>query len=446
MKKFFIGCAVLAFAALCVYLWQSDKPVITTYSTPDEVNSTIPQPTQATQAVISEGEKGMVGATIPVVVSLFETSLQSSITNSATSMTLVSGTDRAGTALSGYLCFTVDEGTSSAEFVCGTASSTAVSSLTRGISPLTGTSSVTSLKFAHRRGASVKITNYPQLAIVSRILNGNEPLPNALVYDAAVTSSSLASVLQNVASVAYVNSVALAGAPNASTIAKGVAQAASSLQLASGAALGNTGALLVGVSTSFASSSSATTLVPVTLATGKLSQGFLDLTASWTFSGTTTLAGTTTVSGALLIPTVLATSTAATNKSYVDNRFSYGNSTTTAINSSFPTTGTTTITSIPYTPSIASRVMVTFVATFATGNSSGNGCTASLYIDNNLQTNASVQMNTTAAVAGQGNASFTYITPQLTATSHTITITGQGAGATCSLATNPQMAIINIGN
>src|SRR4051812_45523602 len=60
----------------------------------------------------------MIGATIPVVVSLFETSLQSSISTSDTSMTLVSGTDRAGVSLSGYSCFTIDEGSSSAEFVC----------------------------------------------------------------------------------------------------------------------------------------------------------------------------------------------------------------------------------------------------------------------------------------------------------------------------------------
>src|SRR5690348_15688370 len=66
------------------------------------------------------------GASIPVVVSLFETSLQSKINTSDTSMTLVSGTDRQGNSLSGFICFTIDEGTSNVEFVCGTASSTSV--------------------------------------------------------------------------------------------------------------------------------------------------------------------------------------------------------------------------------------------------------------------------------------------------------------------------------
>ena len=51
----------------------------------------------------------MAGATIPVSVALFETSLATKITAAATSMTLISGVDKAGTSLSGYMCFTIDE-------------------------------------------------------------------------------------------------------------------------------------------------------------------------------------------------------------------------------------------------------------------------------------------------------------------------------------------------
>lgn len=149
-----------------------------------------------------------VGATIPVSVATFQTSLQSSISSSDTSMTLVSGTDKAGNTLSGYICFNIDEGTSIEEFVCGSVSGTAVTSMIRGISPVDGDLEVTALKKAHRRGASVKVTNYPSLAIISRILNGNETIPNALSYASGVgpTASS------DLADKEYVLSVVSGGA------------------------------------------------------------------------------------------------------------------------------------------------------------------------------------------------------------------------------------------
>lgn len=131
-----------------------------------------------------------VGATVPVVVATFQTSLQASITASATSMTLVSGTNSAGNSISGYTCFNIDEGTSVEEFVCGTASGTAVTSMIRGIDPVDGDLEVTALKKIHRRGASVKITNYPSLAIVSRIINGSETFPNTISYANGVTPTA----------------------------------------------------------------------------------------------------------------------------------------------------------------------------------------------------------------------------------------------------------------
>ena len=87
-----------------------------------------------------------MGARIPTVVSLFETSLASKITSSATNMTLVSGKNKAGNALDGYMCFVINEGESNEEFVCGTASSTSVTNMIRGIDPVDGDLEVDSLK------------------------------------------------------------------------------------------------------------------------------------------------------------------------------------------------------------------------------------------------------------------------------------------------------------
>lgn len=159
-----------------------------------------------------------LGATIPVSVAVFQTSLQSSISSSATSMTLVNGTNSAGNSLSGYTCFNIDEGTATEEFVCGTASGTSVTSMIRGIDPVDGDLEVTALKKTHRRGASVKITNYPSLAIVSRILNGNETLPNKISYNSHPTFTADTELIDK----KYVDDIAISGGVDASDVLKGI--------------------------------------------------------------------------------------------------------------------------------------------------------------------------------------------------------------------------------
>lgn len=159
-----------------------------------------------------------VGATIPVSTAVFQTSLSSGITSSATSMTLVNGTNAAGNSLSGYTCFNIDEGTSLEEFVCGTASGTSVTSMIRGIDPADGDLEVTALKKAHRRGASVKITDYPSIAILSRILNGDETIPNKITYATGFTFTAGNELVTKT----YVDGVAISGGADASATTKGI--------------------------------------------------------------------------------------------------------------------------------------------------------------------------------------------------------------------------------
>jgi len=86
----------------------------------------------------------------------------------------------------------------------------------------------------------------------------------------------------------------------------------------------------------FNATQSATTTVPVTGTNGKLSQAFLDLTESWTFSGTTVISGALTSSGATIfsssvdfstaIPTIPTTAPTSddevASKKYVDDAIS----------------------------------------------------------------------------------------------------------------------------
>lgn len=260
----------------------------------------------APPAVIQELPQVSLGTAIPKVIAVFTTSLQSAISTSDTSMTLVSGTDKAGNAISGYTCFNIDEGSVSEEFVCGTASSTSVTGMIRGVDPVNGSLEVSTLKKAHRRGAIVKITNYPVEGIIARILNGTDTVPNKLTYDPSVSTSSFSNN-QELVSKGYADSLTFSGAPNGSFTQKGIYEEATQAELFAGTATGTTLADLAAPARYFNGTSTATTTVPVTGSNGKLSQGFLDLTQAFSFtggvtanqltvSGTSTLA-TTTVSG-----------------------------------------------------------------------------------------------------------------------------------------------------
>lgn len=182
---------------------------------------------------------------IPTPVALFETSLASAITSSASSMTLTSATDKAGNTLaSSTYAFVIDSGTSQEEVVIADCTGTACTNMTRGISPLTGTTTVASLQFAHRRGASVKITDAPQLLILSRLTNGIQQFPNLLSYKSG-TACSVGSGNGTICDKAYIDGVAVAGASNANETTKGIVEIATDIEGASTTQMGSTGARLV---------------------------------------------------------------------------------------------------------------------------------------------------------------------------------------------------------
>ena len=151
-----------------------------------------------------------LGAAIPVSTPLFQSSLLSPITSSASSMTLVSGVDKAGTSLSGFVCFTIDSGTPQVEYTCGTAAGTAISGLTRGVGP-DGITPVTALQFAHRRGADVRVTDFPTLGILSRVLNGQNSVPNLLYYETGVGATGAGASSTDIMSKAYIDLVGAGG-------------------------------------------------------------------------------------------------------------------------------------------------------------------------------------------------------------------------------------------
>lgn len=223
-----------------------------------------------------------VGATnaIESPVALFETSLASSISSSATSMSLVSATTLDGSTLaSSTYSFIIDEGTASQEFVIADCTGTVCTNMERGISAITGSTSVTALQFAHRRGASVKITDAPILIKLTRIANGIGTFPNIISY----TSHPTFTATTNIVDKKYVDDTAFSGAGviDATTAARGVVELATQAETSAGTANGSSGVLVIPNSTATSTYNSATAplRVVVTKNDGLIDQNFLGLSA-----------------------------------------------------------------------------------------------------------------------------------------------------------------------
>lgn len=248
-----------------------------------------------------------LGAALPAATAVFQTSLAAPITSSATTMTLTANSVRGGGSLSGFNCFSVDEGSAQAETICGTVSGTTVSSLTRGVSQSTGTTTVSALQFSHRRGANVKITDFPLIQILKAQNNGEDTFNNPLVYN-SIATTTVAANRNYLASVGLVQDIAFngAGVIDATTAAKGVVELATGAEAAASTANGSAGilALPATLATSTWNSGTAANRIPVTgVSTKTIDPNFLNLasytgntqTTNLTATGTVSVTGTTTL-------------------------------------------------------------------------------------------------------------------------------------------------------
>jgi len=236
-----------------------------------------------------------LGTAIPDVIAVFETSLASKITSTQTTMTLVSGTTDDGTTLSGTYGFVIDEGSASQEFVLATCASTACTGLSRGISTVTGTSTVASLQKSHRRGASVKITDHPVLVTIVRILNGQGTLPSKLTYENTVTPSNDNDLIPKF----YADNLTNQGAATSTESVAGISELATRIENASSTPWGATEPH-VQQSEHASSTPGSGISEPWDIWSendGKLNQSWLDLTEDFSFSGDNTNSGDNIFSG-----------------------------------------------------------------------------------------------------------------------------------------------------
>lgn len=223
------------------------------------------------------------------VVALITTSLQAPISSTATTMTLNSGTYNNGatTLASSTYGFIIDEGTSIEEIVLADCTGATCTNITRGINRGTGTTTVVALEFAHRRGASVKITDAPSLVFMANAFRGKQNIENALRYNSNLTFTDT----KQLVSKKYVDDTAFSGAGvvDATTAARGVVELATTAETAASTAVGGSGNLAIANSTATSTYNSATAAnrVVVTDGTGKIDTNFLPTTATFATSSLT---------------------------------------------------------------------------------------------------------------------------------------------------------------
>lgn len=222
-------------------------------------------------------------ATVPLskILANFETSLATRMSSSATTLTLTSSTDPDGSTLSGNYLLTIDEGTNAEEHMIVTLAGTSGSSARRGLSRVNGYTEVSGNKFEHRRGATVKITDFA-LVQINRLLNGDDTFGGvswAGITSITGLSTPTSGETTKAANVGYVNDVALAGAPDASTSSKGVVEIATDAEVAAGTSTGGTGAILAAPASSHTQTAAATK-VPVSKSNSKLDDGWIGLTTA----------------------------------------------------------------------------------------------------------------------------------------------------------------------
>ena len=125
-----------------------------------------------------------------------------------------------GGSLSGLVCVSVDIGQPNPEYIIGNLSGNTLTITLRNVDPLDPTVSLGTFGSIHRQGAVVKITDFATIQILRNLLNGNQPLQNTISYNSAKTPVNP----QDVVDKGYVDSISVAGAPDASTTAKGLSR------------------------------------------------------------------------------------------------------------------------------------------------------------------------------------------------------------------------------
>lgn len=174
------------------------------------------------------------------IIANFETSIVNKLEASGTSFDLVSNTDKDGNTLpSGLYGFTLSEGESNEEHIIGTLSGSTVTITSRNVQRNDGSTAQTGK--THRKGSSVKLTNFIPLKRMMDLLDGTTDFDSAtpLKYDGVVTHTPGSNEF---ATIKYADDLVIAGSPNITETIKGIGELASVTEINNGTDTGSTSA------------------------------------------------------------------------------------------------------------------------------------------------------------------------------------------------------------
>jgi len=215
--------------------------------------------------------------------------------------TLPDGTYLSASNIGDFVVITINPSGANQEKI--SASSVSVSSSTatwtiinRGLE-FGSTTARTANKKAHSIGETVIISNDDQF-LTTQYLDKDNPQTISQLWTYTTSPVVPTPTTDYQASTKkYADDLAIAGAPDATENVKGLVELGSQGNLNNASTTGSTSAKRVVPLDYFNATSSATTTVPVTKTDGKISQGFLDLTEGFTFSGGVTSTGALVQSG-----------------------------------------------------------------------------------------------------------------------------------------------------
>ena len=283
-------------------------------------------------------------ATLPVAGAVYTLS-GSGVSGSATSIGLVSLTipqtsyEILDADVSGTFYVTLEPGSRTRQELvsCTTVAQSSsdttatLSGCTRGLLPISPYTASSTYQFAHGGGTSLVFSNPPQLYEEFAARGNAESITGIWTFSSTTIprlDSYLAPTLDyQFAPKKYADDLAIAGVADGNYSTFGGFILATTSQVIAGTATSTATRYLVLPSQLSNTTSSAKNIIPVTKTSGKLSQGFLDLTEAFTFSGGVTSTGalvqsaTSTFSVIPILPASNPTDdNQAARKAYVDTK------------------------------------------------------------------------------------------------------------------------------
>lgn len=161
---------------------------------------------------------------IPEPIASFRTTITNKITSSAATILIDSVTDDDGVSMNGkILGFVIDKGKAEEEYILGTVdyANSQLVSVTRGLSVSDGATSVAGNKSAHRKKASIEVSDHPYITLIARILNGTDGIDPS--YRPKLSSDVDTTDDKEFVTTAQLNRTAMGGVTSSRVLCEGTA-------------------------------------------------------------------------------------------------------------------------------------------------------------------------------------------------------------------------------